>query len=153
MKKVIGVLVGIIAVAVIGVAGMLALSGTGGPLGKAADTAKATAANAVMDASDVKGQLASAIDERRDTIAAATGLTTDQVDAAVAALDIQSWQAAPLPEGAVATGTYDGAPLGIDGTITTYDDPGYVTLTAFGQTLTLAVPDTAQAAIAGLAGL
>ena len=33
---------------------------------------------------------------------------------------------------------------GTDATITTYDDPSVVTVTAMGQDITLAVPDSAQ---------
>ena len=100
---------------------------------------------------DSKGQVKSAIDERKDDIAAATGLTADQVDALVAELDIDSWQAATLPAGAVEAGTVDGSYAGIDGTITTYDDPGYVTISAYGQNVTLAVPESAQAYLPYLA--
>lgn len=145
MKKVLGALLALLAVIVLVGVGVVALSNTSlGPVSDAAQSAKAAVANAAMDATDLKGQVKSAIDERKDDIAAATGLTADQVDALVAELDIDSWQAAALPADAVEAGTVDGSYAGIDGTITTYDDPGYISVEAYGQTVTLAVPESAQ---------
>ena len=42
------------------------------------------------------------------------------------------------------TGSIDGGSLGVDGTITLYEDPGYVTVNAYGQNVTLEVPGSAQ---------
>ena len=131
MKKVLGALLALLAVIVLVGVGVVALSNTSlGPVSDAAQGAKAAVANAAMDA---------------------TGLTADQVDALVAELDIDSWQAAALPADAVEAGTVDGSYAGIDGTITTYDDPGYVTISAYGQNVTLAVPESAQAYLPYLA--
>ena len=66
------------------------------------------------------------------------------VDAAIDALDIQSWEVTNLPEGAEKTGSANISYSGTDATITTYDDPSVVTVTAMGQDITLAVPDSAQ---------
>ena len=44
-----------------------------------------------------------------------------------------------------------GNALGINGTVTTYDDPGYVSVEVYGQTVTLAVPESAQAYLPYLA--
>ena len=102
MKKVLGALLALLAVVVLVGVGVVVFSNTSlGPVSDAAQGAKAAVANAAMDATDLKGQVKSAIDERKDDIAAATGLTADQVDALVAELDIDSWQAAALPAGAV----------------------------------------------------
>ena len=60
------------------------------------------------------------------------------------ALDIQSWEVTSLPEGAEKTGSANVSYSGTDATITTYDDPSVVTVTAMGQDITLAVPDSAQ---------
>ena len=81
----------------------------------------------------------------------ATGLSESQVDQAIEQLDIDGWQAASLPSTATATGTIDGNALGINGTVTTYDDPGYVSVEVYGQTVTLAVPESAQAYLPYLA--
>lgn len=152
MKKVLGALLALLAVVVLVGVGVVVFSNTSlGPVSDAAQGAKAAVANAAMDATDLKGQVKNAIDERKGDIAAATGLTADQVDELVAELDIDGWQAAALPADAVETGTVDGSYAGIDGTITTYDDPGYVTISAYGQNVTLAVPESAQAYLPYLA--
>ena len=67
-----------------------------------------------------------------------------ELDAAIDALDIQSWEVTSLPEGAEKTGSANVSYSGTDATITTYDDPSVVTVTAMGQDITLAVPDSAQ---------
>ena len=109
MKKVLGALLALLAVVVLVGVGVVVFSNTSlGPVSDAAQGAKAAVANAAMDATDLKGQVKNAIDERKDDIAAATGLTADQVDALVAELDIDGWQAAALPADAVETGTVTG---------------------------------------------
>lgn len=149
MKKILGVLAALVVVAVVGVVGVFALAGSGtnedsNPVTLAANDAKNAATNAAINATGIKDKVQSALVANRDSIAAATGLTTDQVDAAVNDLDVANWEAATLPAGAVATGTIDGNYAGVDGTITTYDDPGYVTVEAYGQNITLSVPESAQ---------
>ena len=142
---------GLIALIIVGIVGVFAFSGTGsGPASDLANDAKAAAANApsTRPASRTRprrprGQQAS--------IAAATGLSENQVDQAIEQLDIDGWQAASLPSTATATGTIDGSALGVSGTVTTYDDPGYVSVEAYGQTVTLAVPESAQAYLPYLA--
>lgn len=154
MKKILGVLVGLLAVVVLVGVGVVALSNTSlGPVSDAAQSAKAAAANVVLDAADVKGQVKSAINQHRDDLAAATGLSDTELDTAIQNLDIDNWQASPLPAKATETGSVSGAYAGIDGTLTTYDDPGYVTLEAYGQTVTLAVPESAQAYLPLLASM
>ena len=61
-------------------------------------------------------------------------------------------QATPLPAEARETGTFSGSYAGVDGSITTYEDPGYVTVKAYGQTVTLEVPASAQEYLARLQG-
>lgn len=147
MKKVLGVGLGLVALVVVGAIGIFAFTGSSAstnPLGAVAQDAKAAATNAAIDASGVKSKVQDTIDTYRDDIAAATGLTGEQVDAAVNGLDIENWQATSLPSDASATSTVDGSSLGIDGSVTTYDDPSYVTITAYGQTITMSVPESAQ---------
>lgn len=151
MKKVLGVLVGLIAVAVIGVVGVFALSNGGtSPLNAAADSAKATVVNAAADATGLKAQAQEALETHSAQIATALGISQDEAEAAIASIDLTSWQTTTLPSGATATGTLDGSSFGMDGTVTTYDDPGYVTVDAYGQTVTFAVPESAQASVAAL---
>ncbi|OUO88048.1 hypothetical protein B5F40_12955 [Gordonibacter sp. An230] len=153
MKKVLGALLAL-AVIVVGATGVLALSGSGalpGPLSNAVEGAKATATNAAIDASGLKDRVKDVIQANRDGIAAATGLYGDELDAAIDDLAIDSWKAAPLPGDAQPVSTLDGVYAGIEGSITTYDDPGYITVSAYGQNVTFAVPESAQAYLPYLA--
>ena len=146
MKRVLGVFLGLIALIIVGIVGVFAFSGTGsGPASDLANDAKAAAANGLKD------KARSALEGSKASIAAATGLSESQVDQAIEQLDIDGWQAASLPSTATATGTIDGNALGINGTVTTYDDPGYVSVEVYGQTVTLAVPESAQAYLPYLA--
>ena len=150
MKRVLGVFLGLIALIIVGIVGVFAFSGTGsGPASDLANDAKAAAANATIDATGLKDKAKSALEGSKASIAAATGLSESQVDQAIEQLDIDGWQAASLPS--TATGTIDGNALGINGTVTTYDDPGYVSVEVYGQTVTLAVPESAQAYLPYLA--
>ena len=155
MKRVLGVFLGLIALIIVGIVGVFAFSGTGsGPASDLANDAKAAAANAAIDATGLKDKAKSALEGSKASIAAATGLSENQVDQAIEQLDIDGWQAASLPSTATATGTIDGSALGVSGTVTTvttYDDPGYVSVEAYGQTVTLAVPESAQAYLPYLA--
>ncbi len=145
MKKILVILLGLLAVVVIGVIGVVALANTSGnPVSDAAKNVKAAATNAAMDAVDVKGQIKSTIDQNTNAIASATGLTVEQVNEAVANMDIDSWQAVALPDNIAKTGSIDASSFGVDGTIVTYDNPAYITLEAYGQNVTLSVPESAQ---------
>ena len=114
------------------------------PLAGLFEGGKNAAANAALDVSGLKSKAESALRGNADRIAEATGMSSSQVDAAIDALDIQSWEVTSLPEGAEKTGSANVSYSGTDATITTYDDPSVVTVTAMGQDITLAVPDSAQ---------
>ena len=114
------------------------------PLAGLFEGGKNAAANAALDVSGLKSKAESALRGNTDRIAEATGMSSSQVDAAIDALDIQSWEVTSLPEGAEKTGSANISYSGTDATITTYDDPSVVTVTAMGQDITLAVPDSAQ---------
>lgn len=145
MKKVLGVFLGLIGLIIVGIVGVFAFSGTqAGPLSDIANNAKNAATNAAIDVAGVKDKAKGALESNKSKIAAATGMTEDQVDAAIQDLDIDGWQAATLPNDATATNTISGSASGVSGTITTYDDPNYVTVEAYGQTVTLEVPASAQ---------
>lgn len=157
MKKVLGALVALVVVlGGIGIASGL-LPGKAndltGSTTSAADDVKNGAANAVIDASGIKDKVQNALTEKAGAIATATGLSVEQVDAAIADLDVPSWQAATLPSSATETGTASGSYGGVDATLTTYDDPNYVTVDALGQSVTLQVPASAQAYLPYLAYL
>ena len=109
-----------------------------------ASYAKVNATNAALDASGVKTKLQNALESSAATIAAKTGLSETQVDGAIADLNIESWQAAVLPSSAVVKSTYATSYQGTDATVTTYEDPTYVTVSSMGQEITLSVPESAQ---------
>ncbi len=110
-------------------------------------------ANTALDVSGVKEQIDEALRSSADAIANATGMSTDQVDAAIDELDITSWTVTTLPEDAVSTGSFDTTYQGVSATVTTYADSSYVTVSTLGQDITLAVPESAQSYIALLAYL
>ncbi len=153
MDKIIKALIGLIFVfiALVGVFGILPQLGVKSPfanfqnpLAGLFEQGKNAAANAALDATGLKSKAKAAIEGNRDKIAAATGLSDAEVDAAIDALAIDSWEVTSLPEGASETGSSSISYGGTDATITTYDDPSVVTVNAYGQDLTLAVPDSAQ---------
>ena len=75
------------------------------------------------------------------------------VDAMIDDLDIQSWQVATLPAGAVPTGSVDLDHEGTAITLTTYDDPSIVTVRTAAGAVTLSVPASAQSTIRTLQAL
>lgn len=110
-------------------------------------------ANTLLDISGVKEHIDETLRDNADTIANATGLSADQVTAAIDQLDITSWSATTLPDDAVATGSFETTYRGVDATVTTYADSSYVTVNALGQDITLAVPESAQAYVSLLSYL
>ena len=108
------------------------------------DQAKTAAVNQVIDASGVKGAVQDALMSHAHDIAGATGISTSQVQNVINDLDIDDWQATTLPTDAVENVTISGTTAGVPATLTTYEDPGYVSVTAYGQTIDLAVPSSAQ---------
>ncbi|MEG1623767.1 MAG: hypothetical protein RR300_02745 [Raoultibacter sp.] len=115
-----------------------------------ANDIKMNAVNLVIESGDLKSKVESALDENSSAIAAATGLSAPEVDAAIANLDIGQWKATILPEDVVATKTIDNSYAGIEASITTYDNPSYITVNSFGQTITLQIPESAQPLIGNL---
>lgn len=110
-------------------------------------------ANAALDASGVKSSIDEALRSNVERIAAATGLSNDQVETAIDELAIESWSATTLPGGASVSGTFSTSYRGASATVTTYADPSYITVEAYGQNLTLAVPESAQQYLSLLAYL
>lgn len=152
MKKLLGALVALVVLVVAVGVGIVALANAQlGPASEVAQNVQAAATNTVMDVADVKGKVKDVVEQNKDNLAAAAGMTAEEVDAAIADLGIDEWQAVPLPADAVVAGSYDGSTLGVPGTFTLYEDPSYVTLEVYGQALTLTVPESAQARLAALA--
>lgn len=110
-------------------------------------------ANAALDASGVKSSIDETLRSNVERIAAATGLSNEQVETAIDELAIESWIATTLPEGASVSGTFFTSYQGASAAVTTYADPSYITVEAYGQNLTLAVPESAQQYLSLLAYL
>lgn len=111
------------------------------------------AANALIDATGVKGQAESALRSNASSIAEATGLSESQVNAAIDQLDIQSWSVTALPDSAQTTGSFTTTYQGTQATVTTYSDPSYVSVNVAGQDIALSVPASAQGSLSYLSYL
>ncbi len=153
MDKIIKALIGLIFafIALVGIFGILPQLGLESPfanfqnpLAGLFEQGKNAAANAALDATGLKSKAKAALEGNRDKIAAATGMSDAEVDAAIAALDIDSWEVFFKDTAATETGSSSISYGGTDATVTTYDDPSVVTVNAMGQDVTLAVPDSAQ---------
>lgn len=146
MKTIIKAFVGLIIVAIVGIGVLVILPelGIDNPVTEVVNDAKNAAANAALDASGIKEKAQAALEGNAERIAAATGMSTAQVNEAIANLDIESWRATTPPADALPAGTSNISYGGTDATITTYDDPSVVTVNAYGQNLTLEVPASAQ---------
>lgn len=152
-SKVSRVFAGLVALAVVGVAAVSLIAAADGTQSAGASgqtssnivsKAKTAVANTVLDATGVKSTAQDALISRAGDIAAATGLATSQVRSTIESLDLPSWSATELPADAQVSCTVDGTYAGVDATLTLYTDPSYVTVTAAGKSLTLAVPADAQ---------
>lgn len=144
MGKIVKLFVGLIALMIVGVIGVTLLSNSEGFIGDIADDAKNAAANAALDASGAKNRVQDALESHVGDIAAATGLSNAEVQQGIDNLAVQDWEVTSLPDNAQQTGSFDGSAAGVDGTLTTYADPSYVTVNAYGQNVTLSVPESAQ---------
>ncbi len=148
IRKAASICLGIAFLVGIGIVGLhLASPADSSPVASAKsviDNTKNQAMNAAVDASGVKSSVSDALMSHAGDISATTGISATQVQSVIEGLDIQDWQVATLPEGAQATATISGTAAGVEATLTTYDDPSYVTVCAYGQTIDLAVPSSAQ---------
>lgn len=108
------------------------------------DDSKIALTNSTIDATGIKARAQEALEANSERIAEATGLPLATVNEAIEALDIESWQVTALPRGVVETGTMNVDYGGITADVTTYDDPSVVTVDAYGQSVTLAVPEDSQ---------
>ena len=105
---------------------------------------KNAAVNAAIDASGVKSKVQNALNDNASLIAQKTGMSEAEVRNGISNLDVQGWTATDAPSNAAQTGNYNVSAQGTNATITTYDDPNYVTVNAMGQTVTFQVPASAQ---------
>lgn len=151
-----GVLMGIVVVfGILSVLSNTLLAGT--PLASAfqqlGGDAGAAAANAALDASGIKGKIDSELRAHTGDIASATGLSEDQVESIINQIDISSWSIATLPADATVAGSFQTSYQGTNVTVTTYTDPSYVSINPWGQTITLAVPESSQSYVSYLSYL
>lgn len=103
------------------------------------------AVDSLLSVSNVKENIDAALRSHITSISAKTGYSEAEITCAIDELDIPSWHVTPLPEDAVEISNYSTNYQDINATITTYADPNYITVEAYGQELTLEVPPTAQA--------
>ncbi len=155
MKKLLGAVLTIGALAVVGFTGFFILGvvdpdNESNPLTGIIEDAQTSAANTALEASGFKTEIQDTLVENSDSIAAATGMEAEEVTEVITSLDIENWDIAPLPNDAVSAGSFDGSYGGFDGTVTTYEDPSYVTITTMGQNITLSVPQDAQSYVSAL---
>ena len=147
VRKALGVCLGSILVVCVGIGcanALLPATSTAAPVANAASNAKTTAMNSAIDASGVKDAVSDALLAHTWDIANATGISSAQVQTCIENLDIKDWQVADLPANAVPASTVSGSAAGVPATLTTYNNPGYVTISAYGQSIDLAVPAAAQ---------
>ncbi len=152
MRRILGIIITIIVVIIIAVVVVTCVANDeNNPLSDAASDVENTAANAILDTTGLKSQIKDLITSHSSEIAQYTGLSEPQIESAIDELNIDDWEVVSLPSNAVVASTIDGSDYGVDGTITTYDDPNYITVSAYGQEVTLEVPESAQAYLSFLA--
>lgn len=151
-----GALMGIVVVfGILSVLSNTLLAGT--PLASAfqqlGGDAGSVAANAALDASGIKGKIDSELRAHTGDIASATGLSESQVENIINQIDISSWSVTTLPADATVAGSFQTSYQGTNVTVTTYTDPSYVSINPWGQTITLAVPESSQSYVSYLSYL
>lgn len=116
-----------------------------------ARNAQASSLNTLLDVTGAKGEIESGLRSNAGVIASQLGVSEADVNSTIDSLSISDWQVASLPDGAVAAHT---VPVDYNGTqaeVTLYDDSSYVTVSAYGQDVTLSVPESAQSSLRYLA--
>ncbi len=106
--------------------------------------AQVAAQNTLIDQLGVKDRIESELYSHVNEISEATGIPAPVLNAGIAQLDIQDWEAVEKPANAKETSNFtvdaDGTPV----SVTTYDDTSIVTVEAYGQEVTLGIPESAQ---------
>ena len=102
------------------------------------------AINTLIEKTGVKQRMESELYAHAEKFAEDTGIPIGLVDEAVSTLDITNWEAIALPDDAVENGSISTDFDGQHYELTTYEDPSYVTVAAFGQVITFEVPESAQ---------
>ena len=139
------VIVAIVLIAIAGIACAIVVfgsnaAGAGNPLADA----KNGAVNTALDLSGMKGRIDSELRAKAGKLAEENGVSQAVVDNVVDSLAIEDWKVVSLPDSATTTGSYSVDTDSMSARITTYDDPSIVTVEAYGQTLTMEVPQSAR---------
>lgn len=106
--------------------------------------AQAAATNTLIDVSGIKGRIETELYAQADRVSAEYGIPVEVLDGAIEDLAIQEWEAVEMPDNITEKGNYTVDANGTQVGITTYDDPGYVGVNAYGIETTLAVPESAK---------
>ena len=93
------------------------------------------------------------LESESEKIAQELGIEESEVDTILRKLDIQGLERIELPDNAVEKKTFTKTIMDVEVTITTYRDPGYVTVAYEGEVATVAIPEDAQKFIVVLSNL
>ena len=106
--------------------------------------ARVTAINTFLDKTGAKTRIESELHAQAGKISEQTGLPVEVVNSGIEMLDIEDWEVTTLPADAVSVGTFETDYKGKTVKVTTYEDASYVTVDAYGQSITFNVPESAQ---------
>ena len=106
--------------------------------------AQAAATNLAIDQLGIKDRIESELHAQAGKISEQTGLPVEVVNSGIEMLDIEDWEVTTLPADAVSVGTFETDYKGKTVKVTTYEDASYVTVDAYGQSITFNVPESAQ---------
>ena len=106
--------------------------------------ARVTAINTFLDKTGAKTHIESELHAQAGKISEQTGLPVEVVNSGIEMLDIEDWEVTTLPADAVSVGTFETDYRGKTVKVTTYEDASYVTVDAYGQSITFNVPESAQ---------
>ena len=106
--------------------------------------ARVTAINTFLEKTGAKTRIESELHAQAGKISEQTGLPVEVVNSGIEMLDIEDWGVTTLPADAVSVGTFETDYKGKTVKVTTYEDASYVTVDAYGQSITFNVPESAQ---------
>ena len=145
MRRIVALAITLILVAA-GACAALFFLGSNSPL----ESARAGAINTLLEQTQLKQRLEDELYMRADRFAEDTGVPVEIVNALIETLDVTHWEATTLPQGVSQTSKIDTEVAGQQLSITSYGDPSYVTLGAYGQEVTFDVPESAETLSAAL---
>ena len=127
-----------------GLSAVVLLGGCSKATSASLEGTRVDAINAVIEKTGIKSQLDAEARVQARALASEYGMPEDLADQVIDSLAIEDWEVTTLPRGVAETSNFtmdvEGQPVGI----TTYDDTSVVTIAAYGQEITFAVPESAQ---------